>query len=104
MPYEDKMLALVLDGHSFRDGQAYGYQTAGGTFIIGSTYIANDDGKDHDLFAVTPWYDIVKLSPLAYVDSFQEALQQALWERNQEKEPETPPTEAEGVPWYDQPD
>lgn len=57
----------IIARKPFTSVQVKGYKTRGGSYIIASCGIANDDGKDRDLMAITP-HGVVALSPLAVIE------------------------------------
>jgi hypothetical protein len=101
--YIDKIIKLVTEGEEFNDAQAYGYITEGGTMIVGSAALVNDDSEDHDLMAITPMLDVYPLRLTAYIAPVvaeMELLKRAFAVDVQELD--EPQLESE--PWYDQPD
>jgi hypothetical protein len=53
MGYPEKIQKAILARKPFTTAQTCGYLTKGGTYILASPPIANDDDKWHDLIAIT---------------------------------------------------
>ncbi len=50
----ENLRAHIRKHEPFWSPQLMGYYTDGGTYIIASSDMANDDGEAHDLFAILP--------------------------------------------------
>ncbi len=61
----DEHAAAIVAREPFEAVQTRAYLTEGGTYIIGSGAMMNDDDQPHDLLAVTPWDTVYPLRPTA---------------------------------------
>jgi hypothetical protein len=107
--YDEKIEHLLRTGEPFRDAQAFGYQTDGGSYIIGSSCTANDDGEDHDLAVVTSYGSVHQLRWNAYtapivlvVNRLRDEVGREAWE--EELLDENQGASEQETPWYSQPD
>lgn len=74
MPYPPQIAEKIVAREDFDTPQIVGYTTKGGTFILASPPILNDDDVFHDLVAITPTGDVFPLRLTANIVPAVEAL------------------------------
>jgi hypothetical protein len=77
MDYLDLFKDRILARKPFTDVQLKARKTKGGTYILTSPAVMNDDDRDRDLTAITAYGEVVKLHPLANAEPLIELLNQA---------------------------
>jgi hypothetical protein len=55
---------LIRARADFENAQTRGFSTGGGSYVIQSCPLANDDDQYHDLAVIDAWGNITPLSPL----------------------------------------
>ena len=72
LPFD--VVLAIRQRQPYTTGQSIGRMTKGGTYIITSTALVNDDGKPRDLIAITRLGDVLALWPLANLEPIKAAL------------------------------
>lgn len=66
--YPPMIAIAILEREPFYDLQLMGYPTPGGSYIIASPSIVNDDDLDHDIAVIDIHNNVFPLRVTAYID------------------------------------